>query len=120
MERGLPAALAASLALTLVLETGFFLLAGKRNKKDLLLLVLVNALTNPAVVLLFWLSALYTRLNRVIVTGVLELLAVWAEGYYYKTRGQEFARPYLFSVAANAFSFGTGILLQQFMMKVMS
>lgn len=114
MTSELLAALAMSLALTLVLEIGFFLLVGKRNKKDLLLVGMVNTITNPAVVLLFWLSAYYSDWNRVAVMIPLELLAVCAEGYYYRKYGQDFKRPYLFSTVANAFSFGIGILLQQF------
>lgn len=114
MDSELLAALAISLALTLVLEAGFFLLTGKRNRKDLLLVCLVNIVTNPAVVLLYWLASLYTDLNPVMVKAVLELFAVLAEGHYYKKYGQDFKRPYLFSVAANAFSFGMGMLFQQF------
>jgi hypothetical protein len=106
--------LALSLVLTIVLEAGFFLLIGKRDKKDLLLLLLVNVLTNPVVVLSFWLVALYTDWNARIVLILLELFAVLIEGYYYKKYGRSFRYPYLFSLAANIVSFGTGVLIQQF------
>ena len=112
MERALLIALAVSLALTLVLESGFFLLVGKRNKKDLLLVALVNVLTNPAVVLLYWLAVAYADFNRVVVIAVLEVLAVLTEGYMYKKHGQDFKRPYGFSLFANMFSYGTGLVLQ--------
>ena len=115
MSKKILLSLALSLALTLVLEVGFFLVVrsikGKHDKKDLLLAVMVNILTNPAVVLLYWLAVLYTDLNRVIIVP-LELLAVLVEGYLYKKHGRFFKHPYLFSVAANAFSFGTGLFLQ--------
>ena len=101
-----------SLILTLMIETAFFFLVGKRNKKDLLLLVLVNILTNPAVVFLYWMAMLHTNLNRIIVIMHLELFAILTEGAYYKKYGQDFKRPYLFSIAANVFSYGTGVLLQ--------
>ena len=104
--------LAISLALTVLLETGFFLLAGKRHKKDLVLLVLVNVLTNPVVVLSFWLITHYTNWNPYLSLIPLEVFAVLTEGYYYKKYGKEFRRPFLFSLAANAFSFGLGELLQ--------
>ena len=107
-------ALVVSLVLTLALETGFFLLVGKRDKKDLLLVVMVNVITNPVVVLLYWLAVLYGNWNRAAAAIPLELFAVLAEGYYYKKYGQDFRRPYLFSAAANAFSYGVGALLQQF------
>lgn len=114
MMGDLLAALALSLALTLALEAGFFLLTGKRDKRDLLLVLAVNIITNPAVVLLFWLAALYVDLGRVPVIVVLELLAVCCEGYYYQRYGRDFKHPFLFSIAANAFSYGIGELLQLF------
>lgn len=114
MNNTLLIALIVSLLLTLVLETGFFLLIGLRNKKDLLLVGLVNVVTNPAVVLLYWLAIYYTSLNDSMVKVTLELFAVAAEGYYFKKYGCGFKRPYFFSIAVNAFSYGAGILLQQF------
>ena len=107
-------ALVVSLVLTILFETGFFLLVGKRDKKDLLLVVLVNVLTNPVVVLSYWLAFLYTDWNLTAVKVPLELFAVLTEGYCYKKYGRDFGRPYLFSVAANAFSYGAGVLLQKF------
>jgi hypothetical protein len=117
MNQALINSLAISLFLTTMLETGFFLIAGKlfiskHDKKDLLLVVLVNVLTNPAVVLLYWLTELYTDWNTVIVLIPLELFAIFTEGYYYKKYGGNFNRPYLFSAAANIFSYGIGVLIQ--------
>lgn len=114
MNKDLIIALAFSLLLTLILEISFFWLIGKRNKKDLLLVCLVNILTNPIVVLLYWLTILYTKLNNVIVVVVLELCAITVEGYYYKNYGEEFPLPYRFSLAANIFSFVIGLLIQMF------
>lgn len=105
-------ALALSLVLTVALELGFFFLTGKRDKKDVSLVVLVNVVTNPAVVLSYWLLIRYTNLPGAVMLIPLELFAVLCEGCYYKKYGRDFKRPYLFSFAANAFSFGTGLLLQ--------
>ena len=105
-------ALTLSLALTLTLEIAFFLLTKKRNKKDLFLLFLVNVLTNPIIVLSFWLVGFYTNWDAYIVLIPLELFAVLTEGYYYKKYGCDFRRPYLFSLAANMFSFWIGVLIQ--------
>jgi len=113
MSGALLTSLALSLMLTIILEAGFFLIVGKRDKKDLLLLLLVNVITNPVVVLSFWLVALYTDWNPYIVLIPLELFAVLTEGYYYKKYGRCFRRPYLFSLAANLVSFGTGVLIQR-------
>ena len=116
MSKDILISLTFSLALTLILETGFFLtvrsIKGKFDNKDLLLVAMVNILTNPAVVLIFWLSVLYSDVNYVIIIVPLEIFAVLTEGYIYKKHGYYFKHPYVFSVAANAFSFGTGLLLQ--------
>ena len=106
------ASLGLSLALTIALEAGFFLLIGKRNKKDLLLLLLVNVITNPVVVLSFWLAVLYTDWNKYIILIPLELFAVLTEGYCYKKYGIGFRKPYIFSLVANMFSFWAGELIQ--------
>ena len=116
MSTNIVISLVLSLVLTLLLETGFFLLVrlinGKRHKKDALLVLIVNVLTNPVVVLLYWLAILYTNINHVILMAPLEIFAVLTEGYIYKKHGRFFEHPYAFSIAANAFSFGTGLLLQ--------
>ncbi|MCL2164820.1 MAG: hypothetical protein FWH55_10630 [Oscillospiraceae bacterium] len=112
MNQTLITSLVFSLALTLALEAGFFFLTGKRDRKDLLLLLLVNVLTNPVVVLSFWLAALYTDWNTYIILAPLELFAVLIEGYYYKKYGLSFRRPYLFSLFANIISFGIGEMVQ--------
>ena len=115
MTRILVHALLLSLLLTVILETGFFLLTGKKDKKDLLLVVLVNILTNPAVVLLYYITVTYTNWNPTVIKIPLELFAVITEGYYYKKYGRSFRRPYLFSIAANMFSFWIGVIIQMFM-----
>jgi len=79
MNQALLSSLALSLLLTLALEAGFFLLVGKRNRKDLLLTCLVNILTNPVVVLVYWLSVLYTDWNAVTMMAALELRSVAVE-----------------------------------------
>jgi hypothetical protein len=108
----LSAALAASLILTLVLEMGLFLLLRGRDKKDALLLVMVNLLTNPPVVLLFWLSQMYTDIAPALVQLPLEAAAVFIEGRCYKKFGRAVRRPYLLSLALNAFSYGAGLVIQ--------
>ena len=115
MDRDLLVALGISLALTLVLETAFFLLTGKRNKNDLLLVILVNVITNPIVVLVYWIATRYTGWNTGIVKIPLEVFAILTEGVYYRKYGRGFRQPYLFSVAANIFSFTAGIIIQRFL-----
>ena len=110
MTSALIASLLVSLGLTLVLELLFALVVGRRGK-DLALVCLVNVVTNPAVVLLYYLAAALTPLPRALVKTVLELAAVLIEALYYKRYGAGFRRPVIFSLGANAFSFGIGVLL---------
>ncbi|NLY73440.1 MAG: hypothetical protein GX079_07090 [Tissierellia bacterium] len=111
MNAQLLTSLAYSLLLTLIIETSFFLIIGKRRKKDLILVCLVNILTNPPVVLLYWLTIIYSRLNPIFAILVLESSAIIIEGYYYKNYGQEFSHPYTLSLIANLLSFGIGLLI---------
>ena len=112
MNQVIIVSLITSLALTIALEVGFFLLTGKRDKKDMLLVILVNVVTNPVVVLLYWLASLYTNWNLVLVIIPLEIFAILVEGYCYNKYGRGFKRPYIFSAAANMFSYWMGVLIQ--------
>ncbi len=93
---------ALSLLLTLVFE-GVIALAWGVRKRDLLLFVLVNVLTNPVAVLL---HALFPGLG---VTAVLEAGVVLVEGALYQRLGYAVRRPWLFSLCANIFSFCMGL-----------
>jgi len=115
MNRDLLSALCISLVLTLILEVGFYLLICKRNKKDLLLVILVNMLTNPIVVLTYWLFYLNTNWNTTLIKIPLELFAITVEGFYYNKYSQEIKKPFIFSIAANLFSFSVGVLIQHFL-----
>ena len=114
MKVELLASIGRSLLLTLVFEVSFFLLLAKKNKKDLLLLILVNILTNPALVLLYWLIVLYSNFNSFLSIIILELSAILVESFYYRRYGEEFHHPFIFSIAANTFSFGLGLLIKRF------
>lgn len=94
-----------SLGLTLLIELGFALLCRKRGRA-LLLAALANLLTNPVVVLtvLVWGAPVW----------LMEALAVLTEGFIYGKSREDFSRPYLFSLCANALSFGLGLLLNHF------
>jgi len=104
-------ALGVSLALTLAVELGFALVCRHRGK-TLLLVALVNVLTNPLVVQAALLWRFFALPGYAAAVAVLELLAVWAEGALYRKSRLGFARPYVFSLAANALSFGLGLLLR--------
>ena len=97
--------LGVSLLLTLLLELAFSLLAGLRGAKVLCLVALVNALTNPPVVLL------YTLFPTLAAKILLEVGAVLIEGLIYRKCAPALKRPYLFSLGANAFSYFVGAML---------
>lgn len=101
-----------SLAMTLVLELAFARFWGIRSRHDLKVAVLVNVLTNPIVVFVYY----YVRIRRIPVhtgwvTLIMEVLAVVTEALLYKKYARTLDRPWLFSVSANAFSYAVGELI---------
>ena len=104
-----------SLILTLVIELGVAICLGVRGKNDLLLVVLVNTLTNPVVVFLanlsFLLGASWIAV-RVAIIIVLEILAFLVEGFLLKKFLQnKKIQPYLLALLMNLISFGSGIVI---------
>ena len=103
--------LAVSLLLTLVFEEGFALAWGLRGKRELWLVALVNILTNPAVVLLYYTAAGPLRWNAIPVTIVLEALAILVEWRCYRAFSDQVKRPFLFALLINLFSYGAGCVI---------
>lgn len=100
-----------SLGLTVLLELAFAVLFKIRGLNDLILVVVVNIITNPAVVLLNYLLLNRTNIPQAGVVLVLEAAAVLVEALYYRRYAQKIGRPFLFSLGANAFSYFIGLLL---------
>lgn len=102
---GLLTAFILSLLLTLIFE---FLIAVvfKIRGKDLLLVVLVNILTNPAAVLLSLFGG-----NERIVQLVIEVMVILTEGWYYKKYSSRMKNGFIFSAVANTVSYTLGIIL---------
>ncbi len=102
-----------SLVLTLLFEGAVSLILGLRNPRDLLLVGLVNILTNPLVVLTVNLTVFLTHSPPPwYLVAILEIAAVAAEGLFYRNR-LEYRRihPFLLSLILNAISFTGGLLL---------
>ena len=94
-----------SLFLTLLFE--LLVAAAFRVKgKDLLLVLLVNILTNPAAVLFSLLAG-----NSGIVQLFIEAVVILTEGWYYKKYSCKIKNGFVFSVAANVVSYGLGFFL---------
>lgn len=100
-----------SLGLTLLIEGAFSYITGICSGKDLLLVFLVNILTNPAAVLCYYFFTVYTQLNVFITKIPIELVVILIEGLYYRKYASTIHKPFLFSAFANALSFGTGLIL---------
>ena len=104
-----------ALGLTLALELAFALLWGVKGRRDLILVVLVNVLTNPPVNLLFHLLADLRSLPALPVLITLEVSAVAVEWLYYRKTDNGIHHPLPFSLCANGFSYCAGHLLQLFL-----
>ena len=89
-----------SLLLTLVTEFPVAFLFQAKGK-DLLLVFLVNILTNPAVVLVSTLTG-----DRVSLQMILEGMAILAEGFYYNKYSTYMRKGFLCSFCCNLVSYG--------------
>lgn len=98
--------LAISLVLTLALEGLFGLIWGLKCRRDWLLLLAVNVVTNPIVVSLHALLG-----GGWPVTAALEISAVAAEWLAYRKWGRDARPAFLFSLCANCFSYFSGVAL---------
>ena len=103
--------LGTSLGLTILIELLFAIIIGIRNKKDLLLVGLVNILTNPPVVLAYYILIFYAGIGGIYIKVPLEITVILVEMYYYKSYGNTFKHPFWFSFFANAVSFGIGEII---------
>lgn len=92
-----------SLLLTLLIE-GVAARCLHIRKKDLLLVVLVNILTNPAAVLFSMLFG-----DKKAVQLLLETVVILVEGWYYKKYGKEIRHGYVLSMILNGISYGMGL-----------
>lgn len=95
-----------SLALTLVIELAAGWIMGLRSRKKLLLIVLVNVLTNPAAVLICWLGAPQIPVEIIVI-----LAEAWVYFWFSKDPNWTISHPAWTSVIANGLSWLIGFLL---------
>ena len=98
-----------ALGLTLLLELVFALVWGLRKEK-LLMVVLMNILTNPAAYVLYSFMTVYLGYPKLWPAIVLEAAVITIEGLCCK---DFIERPWIFAAAVNAFSYIAGLLLGQ-------
>ena len=96
-----------SLGLTLLIELPIGFAMGMREKKHILLMILVNVLTNPAAVLLCWLGVPQIPVE-------IGVFLVEASVYYWFSRDESWniKHPVLLALLANLISWTSGILIQ--------
>lgn len=104
---------ALSLGLTLLLELLLACLCHLRGR-DLWLVMLVNILTNPAVVYLDLLCTAWLPHGRDLWQIPLEAAAILVEGWCYARYARAVRRPWMFALVANLFSYGCGLLLNAY------
>lgn len=105
-----------SLIFTIVIELAMVLLLGVSGKKELLLVVLVNVLTNPPAVLLNWLCRLYvTGYLKMPVQAAIEAAVTAAEAGIYCSFAKDtrfrIRRPVILAITANVCSWLFGLIL---------
>ena len=101
--------LSVSLMLTLIFECVFALISGKRGR-DMLLVVLVNVITNPIAVTTVLMSKYYLHFPRTAVEIPVEIAVIITEALLYKKYAENVKKPWLFSIAANGVSIVGGMI----------
>lgn len=105
-----------ALIVTLIVELTIALFLGIRSRNVLLLILLVNILTNPLAVLLHWLCRLYlpTIVDLKLQLGI-ELLVILTEALIYSSfsgkKDWKIPHPILLSVISNICSWSIGFFM---------
>ena len=97
---------AVSLLLTLLLELPAAWIIGMRKKENILLVFLVNVLTNPAAVLLHWLGAPEIPIE-ICVVAVEAAIYIW----FSKDTRWKIPHPVVLSVLTNVLSWTIGSMI---------
>ena len=96
-----------SLGLTILLELPVGICFGMRSRKNILLLLLVNILTNPPAVFICWLGC-----PEILVETVVMITEAMIYTWFSRDENWVIARPVALSVTANTISWLTGVLIQ--------
>lgn len=99
-----------SLVLTWIMETLVFLALGIRKRKDLLLLAVLNLLTNPVTVTIYDLQPFHHGFFSWSIQIALEVFVVLTEGSLLYKYMESRKNPWLASLAANGISYLCGVV----------
>lgn len=105
---------AVCLGMSILLEMGVALLAGIRGRKNLLIVALVQIMTNPLAVLAMLWCMFNLRWHHAAYELSIECVVVIVEWLIYKKFLTSLKRPFVFSLAANYFSYSFGIVLNYY------
>ena len=102
------------LLLTIIFEMTAAYLLGIRNRKDILLVILLNILTNPVLVLIssFLMYHEGVKTGRLLTYAVLEPLVILTEYYFYHRYLTAGKNAFLLSLVLNLVSILGGLLCQ--------
>ena len=106
---------AVSFGATIILEALVMILIGERSKKNLLLLLLVNILTNPLAVYLAYVGKTFSNLSEIWIQLPIEVAVIFIEvGIYVwfsKDEKWKIKRPVFLGILANLFSWSIGLMM---------
>ena len=108
---------AVSLGLTIIIECSVARVWGLKSRKEMLLVLLVNILTNPAAVFCVWICNGYLGSDfSFLYQCIVEFVVVVVEGEVYSSfareEGWNIKKPLQFSIIVNMISWLSGVVLQ--------
>lgn len=112
LDYGIAGSMAISLGLTLTIEIIFALIFRVTNRKDLLLILLVNFITNPSLVFLYNFIAGKTYMDESLILLMLEIPAFAVEALLLRLYSERIRHPVLFAAGANLSSYLIGQLIE--------
>lgn len=109
----LPYIMIICLLCTIIIELIVGIILGIRNKQDIIIIILVNIMTNPLVTSIStYFNIEYNNTSRIISLIILELLAFISEGFVYKkTLTYKKVNPYIISLILNICSYTLGLII---------
>ena len=109
----LPYIMLICLTCTIIIESIIALIIGIKDKHDILIIILVNIMTNPLVTSIptyFYIE--YNSTYRIISLIILEIFAFASEGFVYKKLlNYNKKNPYIISLILNICSYTLGLII---------